>query len=75
MQRHGYRPKGFRKRQQFILQGLPGIGPKKASRLLNRFGSVEAVITASSIELQSVKGISQGIADRIRLVVSEEVNT
>ena len=74
MQRHGYRPKGFRKRQQFILQGLPGIGPEKAGRLLDRFGSVEAAITASSIELQSVEGIGKGIADRIRLVVSEETD-
>ena len=72
MQRHGYRPKGFRKRQQFILQGLPGIGPERAGRLLDHFGNVEAVITASSIELQSVEGIGKSIADRIRWVVSEE---
>ena len=74
LQRHGYRPKGHRRRQLYILQGLPGIGREKASRLLERFGSVEAAITASSIELQSVEGIGKSIADRIRLVVSEETD-
>lgn len=73
MQRHGYRPKGNRKRQMFILQGLPGIGPEKAGRLLDRFGSVEATISASSDELQTVEGIGKSIADRIRWVVSEKM--
>lgn len=75
LQRHGYRPKGHRKRQLYILQGLPGIGLEKADRLLERFGNVEAVMTASSTELQTVKGIGKKIAGRIRWVVSEEVNT
>ena len=74
IQRHGYRPKGFRKRQQFILQGLPGIGPERAGRLLDHFGSVEAVITARSIELQSVEGIGRRIADRVRWVVSKKAS-
>ena len=74
IQRHGYRPKGSRKRQLYILQGLPGIGPEKAGRLLDRFGSVEAAVTASSTELQSVEGIGKNIADRIRWVVSKETN-
>lgn len=73
MQRHGYRPKGSRKRQLFILQGLPGVGPERAARLLDRFGSVETAITASSSELQSVAGIGESIADKIRWVVSEEM--
>ncbi len=73
MQRHGYRPKTKRKRQLFILQGLPGVGPDKAERLLAMFGSVEAAISASSSELQSVDGIGKGIADKIKLAVSEEM--
>ncbi|MBT8367781.1 MAG: nuclease, partial [Deltaproteobacteria bacterium] len=71
--RHGYRPKNKRKRQLFILQGLPGVGPERARRLLKRFGSVEATISASSSELQSVDGIGKSIADKIRWVVSEEM--
>ena len=73
MQRHGYRPKTKRKRQLFILQGLPGVGPEKAERLLAMFGSVEAAISASSSELQTVDGIGEVIADKIKLTVSEEM--
>jgi ERCC4-type nuclease len=71
--RHGYRPKNKRKRQLFILQGLPGIGPEKADRLLDSFGSVEAAISASSSELQSVDGIGKSIADKIKWAVGEEM--
>jgi DNA excision repair protein ERCC-4 len=68
--RSGYRPKDKRKRQLFILQGLPGIGLDRAGRLLDKFGSVEAVISASSVELQEVHGIGKGIADKIKRAVS-----
>lgn len=71
VQRHGYRPKTKRKRQLFILQGLPGVGPQRAGRLLAKFGSVEAAISASSSQLQSVDGIGKSIADKIKWVVSE----
>jgi four helix bundle suffix protein len=74
VQRHGYRPKGKRKRQLFILQGLPGVGPGRAARLLNHFGSVEAAISASSSEIQSVNGFGQGVADKIRWAVTERVS-
>ena len=67
----GYRPKNKRKRQLFILQGLPGVGPQRAERLLAKFGNIEAAITASNSELQSVDGIGKSIADKIRWIVSE----
>ena len=73
-QRHGYRPKNKLKRQLFILQGLPGVGCERAGRLLKHFRSVEAVISASSNELQSVDGIGKSIAERIKWAVSEEVS-
>jgi ERCC4-type nuclease len=74
-QRSGYQPKGKRKQQLFILQGLPGIGGERAIRLLDAFGSVEAVVTATSEELQSVEGIGEGIADRIKWAVSEQMQS
>jgi len=70
--RHGYQPKDKRKRQIFVLQGLPGIGAERAKRLLDTFGSIEAVITAGSEELQSVDGIGKNIAERIKWTVSEQ---
>ena len=68
--RYGYRPKDKRKRQLFILQGLPGVGPERAGRLLDKFGSVEAAISAGSSELQSVDGIGKSIAEKIKWAVS-----
>lgn len=73
IKRHGYRPKSKRKRQLFMLQGLPGIGYERAVRLLDTFGSVEGVISASSEELQVVEGIGKKIADKIKWVVGEQM--
>ena len=76
VQRYGSRPKGKRKKQQlFILQGLPGVGSERAARLLDEFGSVEAVVTATSEELQSVEGIGENIANRIKWAVKEEIQS
>ncbi len=73
VQRHGYQPKGLRYRQRYILQGLPGIGRDRADKLLDRFGSVEAVISAGIDDLQTVDGIGKNIAEKIKWAVSERV--
>ncbi len=70
--RRGYRPKGKRARQLFILQGLPGIGPGRAERLLERFGSVAEIAAASAAELEGVSGIGRATAERIRWVLEEQ---
>jgi len=54
----------------FLLQGLPRIGPERAARLLDRFGSVQAVAAASAAELASVDGIGEAIAGGIRWVLA-----
>ena len=69
--RHGYRPKGKRKLQINILQGLPEIGPTRAKRLLERFGSVESVLNADVSQLIKVSGIGQHTAEKMRWAVSE----
>ena len=73
VQRHGYQPKGLRFRQRYILQGLPKVGRDRADKLLDRFGSVEAVISASIDDLQNVDGIGKNIAEKIKWAVSERV--
>ncbi len=75
LRRPGYKPKGKQKRQLFILQGLPGIGRERAIKLLDRFGSVERVITANREELESVDGIGKDTADKIKWAVSEQITT
>lgn len=69
--RAGRRPKGLRARRLYILQGLPGIGPERAARLLERFGSVQGVAVASAVELESVNGIGKATARRIRRLLEE----
>jgi ERCC4-type nuclease len=69
--RPGYRPKGKRARQLFLLQGLPGVGPERAARLLERFGSVQAIMTASADDLATVDGIGEKTAAKMRWSVQE----
>ena len=69
--RLSYRPAGKRGLQLHILQGLPGIGPERAQRLLERFGSVESVMRAAAADLQSIKGIGKRCAGKIRWAVEE----
>ncbi len=71
--RPGYRPKYKKGRQLYILQGLPRIGHERALRLLEKFGSVEAVMRASREELLDVEGIGAKIADRIRWAVNDKI--
>jgi Fanconi anemia group M protein len=63
--RPGWRPKGKRARQIFVLQGLPGVGPRRAEALLDRFGSVRAALQAGEAELREVPGIGRKTAARI----------
>jgi len=71
LQRPGRRPKGKLKTQLRILQGLPGVGPRRALELLKIFGSVEAVLSADEISLQKVSGIGKKTAKAIQWAISE----
>ena len=47
------------------LLNIPGVGAAKRSRLIERFGSLAGVRTASVAELTSVPGVSTVLAERI----------
>jgi DNA excision repair protein ERCC-4 len=69
LRRYDRKPKRLASRRIFMLEGLPGVGPALASRLLNQFGSVERVVTADVETLQQVRGVGRKTAARIRELV------
>ena len=70
LKRAGRRPRRLLTRKLFLLQGLPGIGPKIAKRMLEHFGSVEKVIAASEHAISCVEGIGRKKASQIREIVT-----
>lgn len=52
-----------REELRFLLEGVPGVGPVLADRILDRFGSVATVAAASVEQLREVEGVG---SDRAR---------
>lgn len=70
LKRYDRKPKRLTSKKIYMLQGLPGVGPALAHRLLLHFGTVEHVITADEVTLMQVHGLGRTKARRIREIVS-----
>lgn len=56
--------------QEYIVEALPGVGPKLSKALLQRFGTIEKVFTADEQELEQVALIGPKKARALRGVLS-----
>ena len=66
------KPDNLWEQQQFIIESLPNIGPVTAKKLLEKFGTVKAVLNASSDELQEVEGIGLKTAKNLVKVIESK---
>lgn len=68
---HGYTPKTLSSRKSHLLRALPGIGPKTAKSLLDEFGSVTNIVTASESDLLKIYGLGPKTVKQIQDVLRE----
>jgi len=69
LRRYDRKPKRLASRKLYVLQGLPGVGPALANRLLAQFGSIERVVVADEEALRQVRGVGCRKAALIRALV------
>lgn len=58
--------------QEYVVSSIADIGPVTARSLLQKFGNVENVFNASVDDLQTVEGVGEKTAERIREVLTSE---
>lgn len=69
-----YRSKKPVSRQLFFLQGIPGVGPVLAARMLEKFGSLKAAVNAGERELKKIAGIGKNKAKEISGFINNNFN-
>lgn len=68
----GSKPKDLRTQAQFIIEGLPGVGPGSAKALLSHFGTIGELAKADVKALREVPGIGEKTAKLIREIIESD---
>jgi excinuclease ABC subunit C len=55
-----------RKAKESLLDSVPGLGPKKKKILLEKFGTVNRILTAPLNQIEALPGFNKILAERIR---------
>jgi excinuclease ABC subunit C len=61
----GHRQRRAKARRSSVLEGIPGLGPKRRQLLLKQFGGLQEVARAGVEDLSKIKGISRQLAQTI----------
>ncbi len=63
-----------RGKKEYVISSFPdcNVGTKTAIDLLNYFGTIECVVTASTEELQEVPGVGEITAEKLRALITEK---
>ncbi len=61
----GHRAKRGRARSESALERIPGVGPKRRQKLLERFGGLRELRNAGQEEIARVDGIGQALEEQI----------
>ncbi len=73
---HGKKvPKALRDQQEYVISMVPSVGRVTARALLQHFGSIQAVFSASTLELMRVSGIGKHTAEQIHRLARAEFNS
>jgi excinuclease ABC subunit C len=60
-----HRQRRAKRRNQSVLEQIPGIGPKRRQRLMKQFGGMQELSRAGIEDISSVEGISTALAEQI----------
>ena len=61
-----------RDKKQNLIESLPNIGPNLAKKLLEKFGSISKLISASEKEIAKVDGVGDKRASEIKKLFEEK---
>ncbi len=56
-----------------VLEEIDGVGKKKRGALLDKFGTIDRIMSASEDELCTVEGVGKELAKKIRLYFKEQL--